>query len=88
MTSGSENGKIPGGHAKLTEISGSLKFHIHSLRNDTWKTRFVTDSWRTVSGGYRPSVRFTHTRQPPGGTLSSSLPQGFILSTTISILPI
>lgn len=32
MTSGSENGKIPGGHAKLTEISGSLKFHIHSLR--------------------------------------------------------
>lgn len=33
--------EIPGGRVKLKENSGSLKFHIHSIKNFTWKRRFA-----------------------------------------------
>jgi hypothetical protein len=42
--------EFPGGHAKLKEISGSLKFHIHSLEAPAWKRRFVTAGLDTVPG--------------------------------------
>ena len=80
MTSGSEKWKNSGRSCKANRNFRVVKISYPQFKNDAWKTRFVTDSWLTVNGGYRPSVRLTHTRQPPGGTLSSSLPPGFILS--------
>jgi hypothetical protein len=37
VTSGTVLKEIPGGHAKLNEISGSLKFHIHSIEKMSGK---------------------------------------------------
>jgi hypothetical protein len=96
LTSGTGKGKISGRSCKANRIFAANKIsypqdvenkkgrNIKFTSTTRWKTlkKYPMDNQRLLSGNL-----VTIMRQPPGGTLSSVTPQGFILSISILITP-